>query len=416
MAELSRDEAREMRDTGRRAMEQVARVAREAASQAGMSRTFARVSKVNADGTLQLELGSDLHPMPLYSVRMTTACAAAQPGDTVVVDTYAHVPLATGVIRTAGSAAHLVPQHSQDASTITGTLPVSHGGTGATTAAGARAALGLQGLGAIDRYLLSRISGSAGWVKLGAWNGSSDIDVLILDLYWGSGYNGLANQNCHTRIFVKNGYQSTNLATTAFGVTVYDDGTSDNTSKVEVYVGAYSHNGCNVFVYTPWPHANGFYTVQLSGGSWEHVSKNVSGTSNVKQDVQYCRGSFKAGSGLKVADDGTLSVDNGAYVRLLWSGKTQSEVTLSESCASVRAIVAAIGGSDGVVEASTLVWAPDGKTFDVAAAFVVGNNDWRSLRMRFAADGDKLTPTHNLGQIAGDAGDNAYLLYVVGVV
>lgn len=142
MAELSRDEARDMRETGRRAMEQVARVAREAASQAGMSRTFARVSKVNADGTLQLELGSDLHPMPLYSVRMTTSCAAAQPGDTVVVDTYAHVPLATGVIRTAGSAAHLVPQHSQDASTVTGTLGVAHGGTGASSAAEALTALG----------------------------------------------------------------------------------------------------------------------------------------------------------------------------------------------------------------------------------------------------------------------------------
>lgn len=91
-------------------------------------------------------------------------------------------------------------------------------------------------------------------------------------------------------------------------------------------------------------------------------------------------------------------------------------MTLSASCASFRAIVAAIGGSDGVVEASTLVWAPDGKTFDVAAAFVVGNNDWRSLRMRFTASGSTLTPTYNLGQIAGDASDNAYLLYVAGVV
>ena len=249
MAELSRDEAREMRETGRRAMEQVARVAREAAAQAGMSRTFARVSKVNADGTLQLELGSDLPPMPLYSVRMTTACAAAQPGDTVVVDTYAHVPLATGVIRTAGSAAHMVPAHTQDASTITGTIGVAHGGTGATTAAGARSSLGLQGLGAIDRYLLSRTSGSAGWVKLGAWDGSSDSAILILDLYWGKGYNGGAHQNCHTRIFVKNGWQSTHSATAAFGVTVYNDGTSDDTSKGEVYVGAYGPNGCAVVGY-----------------------------------------------------------------------------------------------------------------------------------------------------------------------
>lgn len=118
MSEVSREEMREMRDTGRRAMEKVADVARQAAAQSGISRTFARVSKVNGDGTLQLELGSEAHPMPLYAVRSTTACAAAQPGDTVVVDTYAHVPLATGVVHTAGSADHLVPEHSQDASTI----------------------------------------------------------------------------------------------------------------------------------------------------------------------------------------------------------------------------------------------------------------------------------------------------------
>lgn len=91
-------------------------------------------------------------------------------------------------------------------------------------------------------------------------------------------------------------------------------------------------------------------------------------------------------------------------------------MTLSAPCASFRAIVAAIGGADGVLEASTLVWAPDGKTFDVAAAFVVGNNDWRSLRMRFTANGTKLSVDYNLGQVAGGVSVNAYLLYVIGVV
>lgn len=249
MSEVSREEIREMRDTGRRAMEKVADVARRAAAQSGISRTFARVSKVNGDGTLQLELGSEAHPMPLYAVRSTTACAAAQPGDTVVVDTYAHVPLATGIVHTAGSAAHLVPPH--DASAIT----------------------------------------------------SGTIDPARVPI----------------------------------------------------------------------------------------------------------------GDGLTVSD-GAIAVDNGAYVRLLWSGKTQSEVTLSASCASFRAIVAAIGGADDVVEASTLVWEPDGKTFDVASAFVVGTNNWRSLRMRLTANGKKLSVDYNLGQTAGDAADNAYLLYVVGIV
>lgn len=108
--------------------------------------------------------------------------------------------------------------------------------------------------------------------------------------------------------------------------------------------------------------------------------------------------------------------DNGAYVRLLWSGKSKSAVTISESCASFRAIVAAIGGYDEVVEASTLVWEPDGKTFDVASAFVVGTNDWRSLRMRLTVSGKNLSIDYNLGQTARDAVDNAYLLYVVGIV
>lgn len=264
------------------------------------------IEEVMADGTALVSYrGGTIGPLP-----MTTDCVCAARGRSCVI------AIDGPIVRVIGIIARSSTDFELPASTITGTLGVSHGGTGATTAAGARSALGLQGLGAIDRYLLSRTSGSAGWVKLGAWNGSSDSAILILDLYWGEGYNGGAHQNCHTRIFVKNGWQSTLSATTAFGVTVYNDGTSNDTSKVEVYVGAYSHNGCNVFVYTPWPYADGFYTVQLSGGTWEHISRNVSGTSNVKQDLQYCRGSFKAGSGLKVEDNGTLSVDNGAYVNL----------------------------------------------------------------------------------------------------
>lgn len=268
------------------------------------------IEEVMADGTALVSYrGGTIGPLP-----MTCDCVCAARGRSCVI------AIDGPIVRVIGVIARSPTDFELPASCVTGTLPVSHGGTGATTADGARAALGLQGLGAIDRYLLSRANGSAGWVKLGTWNGSGDSAVLILDLYWGAGYNGYASQNCHTRIFVKNGWQSTPSATTAFGVTVYDDGTSDDTSKVEVYVGAYSNNGCNVFVYTPWPYARGFYTVQLSGGSWQHVSQNVSGTSDVKQDVQYCRGSFKAGSGLKVADDGTLSVDNGAYVKLYSEG------------------------------------------------------------------------------------------------
>ncbi|MGO5501124.1 hypothetical protein ACTQV1_08485 [Paratractidigestivibacter faecalis] len=265
MAELSRDEAREMRDTGRRAMEQVARVAREAASQAGMSRTFARVSKVNADGTLQLELGSDLHPMPLYSVRMTTACAAAQPGDTVVVDTYAHVPLATGVIRTAGSAAHMVPAHTQDASTITGTLPVAHGGTGATTAAGARSALG-------------------------AVSKSGDTVAGPISRAGGGSF-GTARNNatvCGTSHGQQSGYSFNAVA-------------SQLTSSGSWTMGNLSGEESLAFAYT----TNKDYDAGNNSASLVRLP--------AKQGTIVT--SASVGSGLKF-HDGTLSVDNGAYVNL----------------------------------------------------------------------------------------------------
>ena len=127
------------------------------------------------------------------------------------------------------------------------------------------------------------------------------------------------------------------------------------------------------------------------------------------------KGILQVGDGLSIVD-GVVSLDAKSCVKLLWSGKSQSDVTLSESCVNFRAIVAAIGGADEVVEASTLVWKPDGKTFDAAAAFIVGDGSWRSLRMRFTASGKNLSVDYNLGQIAGGTGANAYLLYVVGIV
>ena len=123
------------------------------------------------------------------------------------------------------------------------------------------------------------------------------------------------------------------------------------------------------------------------------------------------------GDGLALSDDGTISVDNGAYVKLLWEGCTQSAVTLSSPLSAFRAVVVTIGGSDGVAEGSTVVWSPDGKTFDVTVAFVVGTNDFRVMRMRFSANGSRLTPTVVDGQNSdGYTSSISYLHSVVGIV
>lgn len=122
------------------------------------------------------------------------------------------------------------------------------------------------------------------------------------------------------------------------------------------------------------------------------------------------------GAGL-VTDGTTLSVDNGAYVRLLWSGKTQSAVTLASSLANFRAILVTIGGSDNVAEGSTVVWSPNNKTFDVTAAFVVGTDNFRVMRMRLYGNGTSLTPTVVDGQNAnGYTSSSTYLHSVVGLV
>ncbi len=82
---------------GRRALGQIVDSAVQSQN-LGIVRNFAKVSQVNSDGTLNLDYGSNGHPMPVENVRMTTACVDVNEGDTAVVDTYDKVPLVIGIV------------------------------------------------------------------------------------------------------------------------------------------------------------------------------------------------------------------------------------------------------------------------------------------------------------------------------
>lgn len=106
------------------------------------------------------------------------------------------------------------------------------------------------------------------------------------------------------------------------------------------------------------------------------------------------RGGVRVGSGLKVSGD-VLSVDNGAYVKSLWTGSSAGSVTLSASAAGFRALVLTIGASDGVPLASSVAWAPNGRTVGCSAAFVVDNGTWRSVYAKYRVSGTSMTCTEN---------------------
>lgn len=97
-------DAAEMRRLGRELARNVSRMASQA-QQDGISREFARVTKVYADGTLDIDKGTSAYPMPVKGVRRTTGCELVAAGDTVVVDACAHVPLVVGVVGTSAAVA-----------------------------------------------------------------------------------------------------------------------------------------------------------------------------------------------------------------------------------------------------------------------------------------------------------------------
>lgn len=102
------------------------------------------------------------------------------------------------------------------------------------------------------------------WVRLGTVVSSGNFATTVISVWSGDGANGNASQNRWFDIHIKDGWQSTESATKACGVTVYR--THCGTVKVKVIPTA--HDTYTVWAYMPWGYWNGNYAVYGKYKSW----------------------------------------------------------------------------------------------------------------------------------------------------
>lgn len=143
-------------------------------------------------------------------------------------------------------------------------------------------------------FVMTGSEGTAHWHCLGTLVSSGDSSSTIIDVYTGNGWNGSNAQNTHIGIFIKDGSQSTQSATTAFGATylIYDSDT--NATSIQVKCMASAHNTVTIYIYLPWAWGNGYYSVKGRYSSWTHVNTTSTSapTSGIAQDCVL--GTFRA--------------------------------------------------------------------------------------------------------------------------
>lgn len=140
-------------------------------------------------------------------------------------------------------------------------------------------------------FTLTGAAGKAKWVKLGYLTSNGDDSSVLIHVYSGNGYNGRASQNAEFEIFVKDGWQQSASATSAFGVSV---SRIRNADDVKVKVMAFSSCTCDIWAYLPWAYWNGHYTLHGDYKSWQD-GPNCGGariqdaepTSGTAQDLAY---------------------------------------------------------------------------------------------------------------------------------
>ena len=103
--ETSRQQEHQLRRMGREAVTKAIQAAN--ANSGGMRRVTAKVTRVNSDYTVDVDMGDSAYSMPITGLRYTTSCFGIRVGDTVLVDVVGHLATVTGILATADNGPHV---------------------------------------------------------------------------------------------------------------------------------------------------------------------------------------------------------------------------------------------------------------------------------------------------------------------
>ena len=202
------------------------------------------------------------------------------------------------------------------------------GNTGAT---GPQGPQGEKGEADIKCYHMTGGSNAKVWSKLGTLVSKCDDSNFVINVYSGDGYNGQSYQNSKAEIVIKDGWQSSASATTAFGVSV----TRQNCEGFLVQVRATAHNTCDVWVYLPWAYSWGNYTISGYYTSWT-PSNNTSSTAPTTGTAQEVAYRMNAENAAKTATNYMKFDNSGLTVGNLTEKTLGRNVNIDSSSVNIR--------------------------------------------------------------------------------